>query len=168
MPLWSDFHFWSPPEDPERPALPYVSVFTVTITEHVPPQPFGLPSVYPRIEPPYDTSDGHLKTLTQARLIVTCPPIEANDDTDGAVPKKPAKATLKVDRPIAVKDWRGQQLVVCTVTPQDRHGKSFQAVANIFDPLYYSFENKNAPTGSACAISVTESRRLRAHRGTPS
>ena len=144
MPLRSNFHFWSPPEDPERPPLPYASAFTVTITEHVPPRPFGLPSVYPRIEPPYDTSDEHLKTLTQTRLIVTCPPIEANDDTDGAVPKKPAKATLKVDQPIAVKDWRGPQLVVCT--PQDRHGKPFQAVAKIFDPLYYSFENKNAPT----------------------
>ncbi|KAL2180082.1 uncharacterized protein P884DRAFT_275649 [Thermothelomyces heterothallicus CBS 202.75] len=88
MPLWSDFHFWSPPEDPERPPFPYASVFTVTITEHVPPQPFGLPSVYPFIKPPYDTSNEHLKTLT---------------------------------------------------------GKPFQAVAKIFDPLYYSFEDENAP-----------------------
>ena len=146
MPLWSNFQFWSPPEDPERPALPYASAFTVTITEHVPPRPFGLPSVYPLIEPPYDTSDEHLKTLTLTRLVVTCPPIEANHDTGGAVAKKPpANATLKIDGPIAVKDGRGPQLVVCTVTPQDRHSKPFQAAAKIFDPLYYSFENENAP-----------------------
>jgi hypothetical protein len=146
MPLWSDFHFWSPPEDPERPALPYASAFTATITEHVPPRPFGLPSVYPPAEPPYDTSDERLKTLTQTRLVVTCPPMEADHDTDGAVTKKPlAKATLKVDGPIAVKDGRGPQLVVCTITPQGNHSKPFQAAAKIFDPLYYSFQNENAP-----------------------
>ncbi|AEO58628.1 hypothetical protein MYCTH_2306098 [Thermothelomyces thermophilus ATCC 42464] len=145
MPLWSDFHFWSPPEDPERPPFPYASVFTVTITEHVPPRPFGLPSVYPFIEPPYDTSDEHLKTLTQTELVVSCPPLEADDDTDSVVPEKPAEATLKVERPIAVEDGRGPQLVACTVTPQNGQGKPFQAVAKIFDPLYYSFENENAP-----------------------
>ncbi|KAK4232730.1 hypothetical protein C8A03DRAFT_39665 [Achaetomium macrosporum] len=127
MSLWSDFHLWSSPEDPERPVLPYASAFTVTITEHIPLQPFGLPSVYPPIEPPYDTSDEHLRTLTQTELV------------------KPTKATIKVDRPFAVKDGRGPQLIVCTVTPQDGHGKPFQAVAKIFDPLYYSFENQNAP-----------------------
>ncbi|KAK4246935.1 hypothetical protein C7999DRAFT_41648 [Corynascus novoguineensis] len=104
IPLWFDFHFWRPPEDPERPPLPYTSVFTITITEHVPPRPFGLPSVYPFIEPPYDT----------------CPPLEADNDTDSAVPEKPAEATLKL-------------------------GKPFQAVAKIFDPLYYSFKNESAP-----------------------
>jgi hypothetical protein len=148
MPPWSNFLFWSPPEDPERPALPYASALTVTITEHVPPRPFGLPSVYPLIEPPYDTSDEHLKTLTQTRLVVTCPPVEANRDTDGAVAKMkkpPASATLKIDGPIAVKDGRGPQVVVCTITPQDRHSKPFQAAAKIFDPLYYSFQNENAP-----------------------
>lgn len=143
MLLSSDFHFWSAPEDPERPPLPYASVFTVTITEHVPPRPFGLPSVYPFIEPPYDTSDEHLKTLTQTELVVSCPPLEADDETD---PEKPAReATLKVERPIAVKDGRGPQLVACTVTPQNGQGEPFQAVAKIFDPLYYSFENENAP-----------------------
>jgi hypothetical protein len=148
MPPWSNFLFWSPPEDPERPVLPYASALTVTITEHVPPRPFGLPSVYPLIEPPYDTSDEHLKTLTQTRLVVTCPPVEANRDTDGAVAKMkkpPASATLKIDGPIAVKDGRGPQVVVCTITPQDRHSKPFQAAAKIFDPLYYSFQNENAP-----------------------
>jgi hypothetical protein len=145
MPLWSDFRLWSPPEDPERPALPYAAAFTVTIAEHVPPRPFGLPSVYPLIEPPYDTSDEHLKTLTQTRLVVTCPPIEASHEADGSVAKdSPAMATLKVDGPIAVKDGRGPQLVVCTITPQDNHSKPFQAAAKIFDPLYYSFQNENA------------------------
>lgn len=146
MPPWSNFYFWSPPEDAERPTLPYASAFTVCITEHVPPRPFGLPpSVYPCVEPPYDTSDKHLKTLTQTRLIVTCPPIEANHDADGPVSTKPAKATLKADGPIAVKDGRGPQLVLCTITPKDKHSNPFQAVAKIFDPLYYSFQNNDAP-----------------------
>ncbi|KAG7287014.1 hypothetical protein NEMBOFW57_006514 [Staphylotrichum longicolle] len=140
MPL-SNFQFWSPPEDPERPVLPYTSAFTVTITEHVAPRPFGLPSVYPLIEPPYDTSDEHLKTLTLTRLIVTCPPIEG----DAIAKKPPATAILKIDGPIAVKDGRGPQLVVCTITLQDGDSKPFQATAKIFDPLYYSFENENAP-----------------------
>ncbi|KAL2147420.1 hypothetical protein VTI28DRAFT_9319 [Corynascus sepedonium] len=126
MSLWSDFHFWSPPEDPEGPPLPCAAVFTVTITGHVPPRPFNLPSVYPFIKPPYDTSDEHLKTLT-------------------VVPEKPAEATLKGERPIAVEDGRGPQLVACTVTPRNGQGKPFQAVAKIFNPFYYSFENENAP-----------------------
>ncbi|KAH6621688.1 hypothetical protein B0J18DRAFT_433161 [Chaetomium sp. MPI-SDFR-AT-0129] len=146
MPPWSNFQFWSPPEDPERPVLPYVSALTVTITEHVPPEPFGLPSVYPRIEPPYNISDEHLKTLTQTRLIVTCPPIETNRNTGSAITKTPpANAILEIEKPIAVEDGRGPKLVVCTITPQDRHSKPFQAVAKIFDPLYYSFKNENAP-----------------------
>lgn len=120
--------------------------FHLTITEHVPPPPFGLSSVYPLIELPYDTSDEHLKTLALTRLVVTCPPIEANSDTGGVVAKKPpAKATLKVDGPIAVEDGRGPQLVVCTITPQNRHSKPFHAAAKNFDPLYYSFQNENAP-----------------------
>jgi hypothetical protein len=129
-----------------------VSGFTVTITEHIPPPPIGLSSIYPDIEPPYDTSDEHLKTLTQTELVVTCPLLEASldNDEDGAAPKMktPEKATLKADRPIIVEDWRGPQLILCTITPQDEHSnpsKPFQALAKIFDPLYYSFQNPNAP-----------------------
>ncbi|KAL2138412.1 hypothetical protein VTI28DRAFT_6846 [Corynascus sepedonium] len=132
MPPWSDFHFWSPPEDLERPPLPYMSVFTITITEHVPPRPFGLPSVYPFTEPPYDTSDEHLKTLTQTELVVNGPPLEADKDIHSVASKKPAEATLKVERPIA-------------------------AVAKIFDPLYYSFENENAPHRPVATTLVADS-----------
>ncbi|KAL2193597.1 hypothetical protein P885DRAFT_71992 [Corynascus similis CBS 632.67] len=157
MPLWSDFHFWSPPEDLERPPLPYRFVFTITITEQVPPRPFGLPSVYPFIEPPYDTSDEHLKTLTQTELVVNCPPLEADKDIHSVASKKSAEATLKVERPIAVEDGRGPQLVACTVTPQNGQGKPFQAVAKIFDPLYYSFENENAPHRPVATTFVADS-----------
>ncbi|KAK3299687.1 uncharacterized protein B0H64DRAFT_389285 [Chaetomium fimeti] len=137
----SDFP-WSPPEGPERPVLPYACALTVTITEHIPPQPSGLP-----IKPPCDTSDEHPKTLTQTEVTVTSPPLEANldNDTDGAAPREPTKATLILDRPIVMKDGWGPQVVLCTVTPQDGHGKPFQAVAKIFDPLYYSSENQNPP-----------------------
>lgn len=131
--------------------MPYASGFSVTITEHIPPLPLGLSSIYPELELPYDTSDEHLKTLTQTELVVTCPPLEANldDDEDGAAKMKtPTKATLKADRTIVVKDERGPQLILCTITPQGERSnpsKPFQAMAKIFDPLYYSFQNPDAP-----------------------
>jgi hypothetical protein len=63
---------WSPPPEPEKPAVPYVAGFTVAITEHAAPPPFGgPPTLYPVIKMPYDTSQQFLKPVTQTELVVT-------------------------------------------------------------------------------------------------
>lgn len=149
MPTTHLSRFWSPPPDPERPLLPYVKGLSVTIAEHVAPPPFGGgQEMYPEPKIPYDTSDKFLKTVTRTELVVTCPPIEST--TKGPIPKSPAKATLKFTSAIAVKDGRGPQLVLCSICPEGKDRSSFSAVAKIFDPLYYSFADKDAPSLPAC------------------
>jgi hypothetical protein len=113
----------------------------VTITAHVAPGPFSFCRHYPAIEVLYDTPWEFFEKVTHIELVVSYPPLEPNRSEKLA--KSPTSATLEVIAPIAVKDGRGPQLVLCTVTPDDGTKRPFQAVAKICDALYYSFGNKD-------------------------
>ncbi|KAK3937952.1 hypothetical protein QBC46DRAFT_391304 [Diplogelasinospora grovesii] len=134
---------WSPPQDPEKPACPYQARFAVEIKRHTPPPPFGDPQHGPGAW--RERSDVHLYSATQTEVVMAYPSLEC----ENTLSSSPAPtATLTILRTLAVADGRGPQLVVCSVAPKTLP-KAFpqapyEAVAKIFDPLYYSFENKEA------------------------
>ncbi|AEO68851.1 uncharacterized protein THITE_14952, partial [Thermothielavioides terrestris NRRL 8126] len=137
---------WTPPPDPEKPACPYRIGFQVEIKPHAPPPPFGDPqhglgAWRPR-------SDVDLYSATQTELVMAYPPLER----ENALPSSSGpSATLAITGTLAVGDERGAQLVVCSVAPETSE-PPFEAVAKIFDGLYYPFECRHAahvPTNTA-------------------
>ena len=140
---------WSPPPDPEKLACPYRPGFAVEIKYHIPPLPFGDPHHGPGTW--RERSDVDLYKVAQTQVIVEYPPLEPPH----ASPSPPAPAAnaakLTILSALAVEDGRGPQLVVCSIAPyaspspgQSGPPAPYQAVAKIFDPLYYSFENQEA------------------------
>ncbi|AEO61137.1 hypothetical protein MYCTH_2311014 [Thermothelomyces thermophilus ATCC 42464] len=130
---------WRPPTDPDKPACPYQTGFTIDIKSHTPPAPFGGRDYGPgtRVVVP----DQALRSLKQTELVMGNPPLRTAD------PAAPRTHTLSVTHELAVADGRGAQLVLCTITPKVPAGQAaFQAVAKIYDPLYYSFPNKDVPS----------------------
>lgn len=126
------FKFWSPPEDPDKPRLPYIPGFTIQIRRHVPPSPFGGPD-YGR-GTREELSVGYLSGITQSELVVNHPGL------DTPLPALPETAQLIVMTTITIGEARGAQVVVCEISPQNEGDEPFQAVAKIYDPMYYSFE----------------------------
>ncbi|ROW11054.1 hypothetical protein VMCG_01096 [Cytospora schulzeri] len=116
---------WEPPEQPDKPEVPYIAGFTVQIHRHVPPT-----ARRPHL------SEEFLKTVTHCEAVVANPALETS-------PVQPETAQLTFTSPIASGPARGAQIVACMVTLQDERGgqtkEPFQATAKIFDPLYYSF-----------------------------
>lgn len=127
-----EFKLWSPPEDPDEPRLPYIPSFTVQIRRHVPPLPFGGPQ-YGSGTREWLSQD-YLRGVTQSELVIDHPSLET------PLPARPEAAQLTITMPIAIGSIRGAQVVACTIVPQTEGGKPFQAVAKIYDPLYYSFD----------------------------
>ncbi|KAL2128678.1 hypothetical protein VTI74DRAFT_8852 [Chaetomium olivicolor] len=145
--------FWSPPPDPEKPRCPYQRRFTVSITEHVPPPPFGRPEYAPG-DWPYEPM---LKEITQTKLVMTCPPLDSKTQSGHReTARPPRQATLTITDTLAVGNDRGPQLAVCSITPIGEPGsRPFVAVAKIFDPLYYSFTlTKHEPADVAFSAEV--------------
>jgi hypothetical protein len=71
----------------------------------------------------------------------------ANPPLKTADPPVPRIQILSVTRELAVVDGRGAQLALCTIKPKGPAGDApFQAVAKIYDPLYYSFSHKDVPS----------------------
>ncbi|KAG8159689.1 hypothetical protein KVR01_010326 [Diaporthe batatas] len=138
---------WKPPADPEKPPCPYQPDLTLELLSHTAPEPFGHnlygPSPSPRVRVP----DANLKQVTQTRLVVENPPVEAATVTSSVEPRS---ARLTITGNIAVADARGAQVVACSVelpaakTPGAKT-TTFTAVAKIYDALYYSFANKDFP-----------------------
>jgi hypothetical protein len=89
-------------------------------------------------------SQHDLLSLTQTELVIANPPLETAD------PPVLRTHTLSVTRELAVADGRGAQLVLCTIEPKDPADPAtpapFQAVAKIYDPLYYSFPHQDVPS----------------------
>ncbi|KUI55617.1 hypothetical protein VP1G_03076 [Cytospora mali] len=111
---------WSAREDPDRPRLPYMPGFTVRIESHAARPPFADYGAWPR----RDLSDVDLNTVTQSALIRET-------------------AQLTVTSYIRIGSASGAQVVVCTV---EQPGKPpSQAVAKIFDAMYYGFADDPAP-----------------------
>lgn len=132
--------FWSPPPDPERPPWPYLPGFKAHIQSHVAPEPFGDPRLYgswPREHIP----DAELETLTQTALVLSHPPLEATTvPSDTELLSDTAELTITSN--ISVGCGGGPQVVVCTVAKDGE--PPFEAVAKIFDPLYYRFSHSIA------------------------
>ncbi|KAH6855529.1 hypothetical protein B0I37DRAFT_365100 [Chaetomium sp. MPI-CAGE-AT-0009] len=130
---------WNPPLDSEKPHCPYTAHFSVDITRHLPPPPFG--NEYGSGDWPTDATWEWLRSVTPTKHVLRYPPLESRTPLPG-----PQRARLTITKPIAVEDGRGPQLVLCSIAPNGAgpNNKSFTAVAKIFDPLYYSFRNKLA------------------------
>lgn len=123
---------WMPPPDPDKPNCPYLPGFKVDISTHVAPLPFG--GEYPTASYPSRTEEW-LNSVSQTKHVVTYPPLETPAPTDTKT------ARLIVTRSIAIGNARGPQVLLCSVTPhrEDGNAPTFEAVAKIYDPLYYSF-----------------------------
>lgn len=138
-----DLQFWYPPEDPEKPILPYTVGFTAEIQRRQAPTAEDLGPELPR---------EYLESVTHSEAIMAPSSLKPETDTGTESEKEaqPARspketARLVVTAPIAIGAARGAQLVAVTVTPSGKDsasGKSFEAVAKIFDPLYYRFESE--------------------------
>ena len=138
-PVVPPFQLWRPPADPDKPPCPYRTGFTVDIKSHVPPTPFGGRD-YGR-GPRATVSQHDLRSLKQTELVMANPPLKTAD------PPVPRIHTLSVTRELAVVDGRGAQLALCTIKPKGAAGHGpFQAVAKIYDSLYYSFRHKDVPS----------------------
>lgn len=126
------FKFWSTPEDPDKPRLPYIPGFTVQIRRHVPPPPFGGPDYGMRTRE--ELSESYLREATRSELVIKHPGL------DTPLPALSETAQLTVMTTIAIGEVRGAQIVACEISPRNETGQRFQAVAKIYDPMYYSLE----------------------------
>lgn len=124
---------WSPPEDPDKPSLPYIPGLALGIDRHVPPPPF-IESLRKDLAPRPSPSEDYLRSVPQSKAVVEFPPI------DTGAPAGPEMARLLVTTPVCVGEVRGAQIISCTVHPHPRHGRPYQATAKIYDPLYYNFK----------------------------
>lgn len=123
-PLAADAASWSPPQDPDKPSLPYLPGFNVTIRPH---------NIAETEQPRQNLKLEYLKTLTQSEAVVNNPSRFSCPDSDDA-----ELAELAITASISVGTTRGAQIVACTITPCQKNGeevpKPFQAVAKIYDP----------------------------------
>lgn len=128
---------WTPPPDPDRPNCPYFPGFTVDITPHAPPRPFGTRDYEPW---PGRSAPSPRSNVTQSGFVLACPPLENNEST---IPPSSAanfaKAQITVKRTITIGNSRPGQIVECEVKPIEPGKPPFTAVAKIFDALYYPF-----------------------------
>lgn len=122
---------WTPPKDPDKPPFPYIIGFTIKIHGHVPPPPFGVNDY--ENEPRPRLSEDYLETVPQSELVVDNPPLET-------APLQAATVRLTINMPLSVGGADGAQVVICSITPDTDASQSFQAVAKIYDPLYYNFK----------------------------
>lgn len=127
---------WTPPYDPDKSPLPYIIGFTTQIRRHVPPPPFGEPDYDP--EPGPQLQMEYMQSVPQSELVVNNPPLET-------APPLAETAGLIIHTPISVGSADGAQAVACSITPNDETGQPFQAVAKIYDPLYYGFKRDYGP-----------------------
>lgn len=119
--------------DYDKPSLPYIKGFKTVIKSHTPPPPFE--NEYPRKIPEGAPSD-----FTHKNYVFEYPPLENPLDSDSSQSKV---ADLEIIEAIATGDSRGAQVVLCKITPPDN--KCYQAVAKIYDALYYKFLGKTTP-----------------------
>lgn len=124
---------WSPPEDPDKPRLPYIPGLTLEIERHIPPPPFGE-SLRNNLSPRPLLPVNYLRGIPQSRAVVDNPPVETEP------PARPEAARLVITAPICVGEVRGAQIVRCTISPKSTSSMSYEATAKIYDPLYYNFK----------------------------
>lgn len=122
------FTFWSPPEDPDKPRLPYIPGFTVQIRRHVPPSPFGGPDYDDGTRA--ELSESYLREITQSELVINHPCF------DTPLPTLAETAQLTVMTPITIDEVRGARIVACEISRGHEGDASVRAVAKIYDSMY--------------------------------
>lgn len=147
--------FWRPPEDFDKPGLPYTVGFSVQIQRCQAPTAALLRPELPR---------DYLETVTHSEAILArtslIPGTETDTDADTDVRSAPFSnetAQLVVTAPIAVGAARGAQILAVTIGQNDSStasDKSFEAVAKIYDPLYYRFESEIGHHPEDCVYSA--------------
>lgn len=122
----ADVVFWSPPEDPDKPSLPYLPGFNATIHSH---------KIAGTEQPRAYLKDEYLRTVTQSEAVARSPSRFACSTPVGLFV---AEAALVITSCLATGETRGPQIVACTITPCQKDGEeaqdSFQAVAKTYDP----------------------------------
>lgn len=122
---------WTPRSDPDKPDCPYLPGFEVDISTHTAPPPFGCSGTYPTESYPFRTNEW-MYSVTQTKHVLTHPLLET------PAPEQPSTARLIVTKSLAIGNARGAQILLCTVKPDRAGAEAFEAVAKIYDPLYYS------------------------------
>lgn len=112
--------FWSPPEDPDKPRLPYIPGFTVQIRRHVPLPPFGGPDY--RMGTREELSESYLREITQSELAIDRPGL------DTTLPALSETAQLTVMTSTTNNEVRGAQVVACEIPPREKGDQPVQAV----------------------------------------
>ena len=138
---------WSPPEDPDKPGLPYLPGFTAGIHRHCTAGTESRPHL----------SEERLKSMTQSELVATCPATEPSTPA----PSDTETAQININAPISIGAVRGPQIVACTVA-LSRTSKHFQAAAKIYDPLYYNFKTDIGNYPRDCVYEADEDYRTEA------
>lgn len=123
---------WQPRSDPDKPDCPYFPGFEVDISTHIAPHPFGGGGVYPSGSYPSRTNNEWLYSATQTENVLAHPLLETS------APARQNTARLVVKSSLAIGNARGAQILACSITPHKQGGEAFEAVAKIYDPLYYS------------------------------
>lgn len=124
QPLAANVALWSPPEDPDKPSLPYLPGFNITIHPH---------TITETEQPRQNLKLEYLRTVSHSEVVVNNPSRFSCPDLNDA-----ELAGLSITASVSVGTTRGAQIVACTITPHQKKGeeapKPFQAVAKIFDP----------------------------------
>lgn len=115
--------------DPGKPNCPYLPGFEVDISTHTAPPPFGG-GLYPLGSYPW-CKEKWLSSVTHTTHVLTHPPL----DIPAPVQKRTAR--LVATKSLAIGNARGAQVVLCSITPYGDGEETFEAVAKIYDPLYY-------------------------------
>lgn len=136
--------FWYPPEDHDKPTLPYLPGLSIQIRRHTPPSLYATTQELDELEYPErpPLKGKYLLTVTQSEAVALNPPAE------GVPPPQTETAQLTITSPIAIGAVRGAQIVGCTVTQEN--GYRFRACAKIYDPLYYNFKSSIGHSPQDC------------------
>lgn len=142
---------WSIPEDPDKPDLPYTVGFAVDIRRERAPPTAAIGPELPR---------DYFETVPHSEAVLAGAPVkpgpEADPNTEPADHQNEI-AQLVITALIAIGAERGAQVVSVTVTPKSQDTASCQssnAVAKIYDPLYYSFESRIGHHPEDCVYSA--------------
>lgn len=136
--------FWSPPDDPDKPRLPYLPGLSTKIYHHLHERETSRPAI---------SSTDYLANVTQSEAVVANPsaetPVFAENET----------AQLTITAPVAIGEPRRAQIASCSVTLLKQNGETattFQALAKFYDPLYYNFQSDIGNHPQDCAYDADQ------------
>lgn len=133
------------------PDCPYIRGFRAQIQPHNPPAPYGT-HLYDGRLPKCDVKnwDG---SFARSRLHanVQYPPLEPPSHESSAASSQRASSELEIIEVIAGGEDRGAQVVRCKISDAKQPGGSYEAVAKIYDSVYYDVYKYN-PEVECCLM----------------